>query len=248
MRKSLVVLSFSIFLPFQNVSAGELNTYYNEELQYTLSFEDTWVRFSQDMLNTLAPKERENSTAIFINSEDSSQLFVRHLNADNERYQLFNELITYVKETPIERQKLEKKLNPISTELGRMIENYSIEAEEGKVTLHLKQSSHTYGEIKTTLFWIMSGNKMIELEFYNFQNDVLSNEEAISIINSFAYSNNASTTIQEGSVDILENRFISENLSPLQKLINFLDNPVIWYGSGLTVLLVLACYIFYRFI
>lgn len=248
MRKSFVMLGFAALLPLQSVTADQLNTYHNEELRYTLSFQDSWVRFSEEMLNTLAPEERENAAAIFLNPEDSTQLFIRHLPTTSKQYYLFNDLVTYVKETPEERQKIEKKLNPISTEIGRRIEGYYVDVETQTVVLHFHQTSGTFGEIRTTVCWSLNGDTLIELEFYNLQNNPLYKEKVNTVLNSFTYSGDTNTTVQEGSLINLENIWISEHIPPLQKLLDFLDRPGIWYGSGLAIAVIMGAYIFYRII
>lgn len=247
---ALCVIAFLI--PQQHTLAEESNMYYNEEYKYTISFPHNWYIFSDEMKQNLTPEERENSPAIFIRNDGSSQMFVRHLSPEMPKYQLYKKVINYVQETPEDKQKMKRVLNPISTELGRTIDDYSIDELNETIELQLTQTSPQFGEIYTTIFWKEFKGKLIELEFYHFENDPVLMAEASTINNSFIISPDAlNSNIKEGSMDFLNSKTLTnlaEDNTFFSKALDIISMPIVWVTTISIIGLLFLAKLIYRVI
>lgn len=247
---ALIIVAFLI--PHQQTLANESNMYYNEEYKYSITFPDHWYMFSEEMKQNLTPEERENSPAIFIRGDGSSQMFIRHLEQENKKFELYKNVIEYVQKTPEEKQKIKRVLNPISTELGRTITNYDIDELNETIELQLTQSSPQFGEIYTTIFWKEFKGTLIELEFYHFENDSILTNESSMINSSFTISpDSLDSSIKEGSMDLLNNKSLSgidQNDTFISKTVDFVTKPIVWISAISLILISLLAKLIYKLI
>jgi hypothetical protein len=253
MRKLFLslLLFVGIFSIQDTVNADENATYYNKELKYNISFPKDWTVFSEEMKKNLTPEERASSPAIFIKRSGSSQMYIRHLQPDNKKYQIHQKIINYVKTTPEKNQNIARELNPVSTELGRKIESYNINLSDGSIELKLKQTSSQFGEINTTVFWRNINGTLIEFEFYHFDNIASLSKEAETINKSFTSSlKTLKSDIDEGTMKSLKGKTVTslENTTLFSDFINYLSIPYVWISLISIFSLLLILYIFYRLI
>ncbi len=248
-----IILSFllvTFLIPQHIIFANTNNVYYNETFKYIVSFPDNWYIFSEEMRNNLSPDERLNSPAIFIKEDGSSQMFIRHLNSNDKKFNLYKNVIEYVQKTPEDKQKIKRVLNPISTELGRSIDSYNIDELNETIELQLTQSSPQFGEIHTTVFWKEFKDVLIEFEFYHFEDEENLMLEASAIINSFTISPDAlNSNIKEGSLDLLNNKTLSNLESDnnfMTKIVDVIEKPVVWGTALSIVFLIIIAKIIYK--
>ncbi|MCK2000689.1 hypothetical protein MZM54_04710 [[Brevibacterium] frigoritolerans] len=252
MIKRLIPIFFLIafLIPQHHTLANERNMYYNEEYKYSISFPDSWYIFSEDMKKTLPPEERESSPAIF-GRENGSQMFIRHLSSDKKNYKLYKSVIEYVQETPKEKQKIRRQLNPIAVEMGRTINEYKIDELNETVELQFSKSSQL-GDIYITIFWKEFKGKLIELEFYHFSKDKNLILETSEINQSFTISPEALTSnIKEGSMNDLKTKITSgmgQNNPFIDKVIEIITTPIVWITTLSIIFVMLLMSLIYRLI
>ncbi|MFB8425039.1 hypothetical protein ACFC4S_23770 [Priestia megaterium] len=246
------LLLMAFLIPQQHVSAEENNIYYNKDYQYTITFPSDWYIFSTEMEQSLSPDVRENSPAMFTKEDGSSQMYIRHLSSNNNKFELYTNLINYVEKTPKEKQKLNKVLDPISIELGRTIKNYNIDELNETVELQMSQTSSAFGEIHTTIFWKEFKGTLIELEFYHFENNEELFKQATTINNSFTISPSAlSSNIKEGKMDFLNNKLLSnvgKNDTFFTQVVDVVEKPAVWMSGLGVIFLLIILRIIYKLI
>lgn len=247
---AIVLIAF--LAPHQQVFAEEKNIYYNAAYQYSITFPNEWYIFSDEMKKQISPEETINSPAMFTRKDGLTQLFIRHLPSTDVKYKLYKNIIQYVQEAPKDKQKIQKKLNPVSTELGRSISGYNIDDLNETVELQLKQSSPQFGEIYTTIFWKEFRGTLIELEFYRFDNSDGLLKEVKSINNSFTISaETLNTNLKEGSISFLNNKMVSHldtDNSFFDKAITIIEKPVVWISALSAIALLILIRLIYKLI
>ena len=254
LKKIIPVFVFliSVLVPQYHISANENSIYYNEEYKYTISFPKGWYIFSEEMKQSLSPEERKYSPAIFIREDGTSQMFIRHLPPQSERYKLYKNVIDYIQKTPKEKQKIRRQLNPISTALGRTINDYHIDELNETIELQLSQTSSQFGEIYTTIFWKEFKGTLIELEFYHFEKNDTLLTEAEQINRSFTISPEAlKTNMKEGSMKLLNNISLSKidhHNNAVEKIINIINQPIVWIIAASAIVLLILLRLIYRLI